>query len=172
MSEGGDEPSDQEEEEVSGSSDEGEEVEEESDVGGSDEDSDSGPDLARGKGNVETSSEDEEDGVDDVLRREEEEIEHAWGDLCKDAPRTDEVRRRGDVPLSPPRDASERLLASAGFCSTGALQHGLGPAEGQRPAGPAQVLRPYRGRCAVCEGTAALVEGLLAAPCLFFWSPP
>lgn len=92
---------------MSGSSDEDEEADEESDGSGSDEsavdseeDSDSGPDLARGKGNVETSSEDEEDDVDIVLRREEEEIEHAWGDLCKDAPRTDEVRRQDHVCLS------------------------------------------------------------------------
>lgn len=56
------------------------------------EDDDSGPDLARGKGNVETSSdEDEEDEVDAVLRREEEEMEHDWGELWKDAPRSDEV---------------------------------------------------------------------------------
>lgn len=59
----------------------------------SEEDSDSGPDLARGKGNIETSSdEDEEDEVDAILRNEEEEIEHDWGELCKDAPRSDEVR--------------------------------------------------------------------------------
>ncbi|XP_072315909.1 ESF1 homolog [Eucyclogobius newberryi] len=56
---------------------------------------DSGPDLARGKGNVETSSdEDSEDEVEAILRREEEEIQHDWGDLCKDAPRTEEVSRR------------------------------------------------------------------------------
>ncbi|KAM9313980.1 ESF1 homolog isoform 2-T2 [Pholidichthys leucotaenia] len=67
--------------------------EEDSDSG--EEDSDSGPDLARGKGNVETSSdEDEEDDVDAVLRREEEEIQHDWGELCKDAPRRDEVSSR------------------------------------------------------------------------------
>ncbi|XP_005461347.1 ESF1 homolog [Oreochromis niloticus] len=58
-------------------------------------DSDSGPDLARGKGNIETSSdEDDEDDVDAVLRNEEEEIEHDWGELCKDAPRSDEVSAR------------------------------------------------------------------------------
>ncbi|KAM3624517.1 uncharacterized protein V6R79_024525 [Siganus canaliculatus] len=62
----------------------------------SEEDSDSGPDLARGKGNIETSSDedDDDDDVDAILRREEEEIEHDWGDLCKDAPRTDEVSTR------------------------------------------------------------------------------
>jgi len=86
-----------------------EEEEEEEEVsepeGGSDEEEssgldsgseDSGPDLARGVGNVETSSdedeEEEEDEVEAFLRREEEEIEHDWGDLCKDAPRRDEVR--------------------------------------------------------------------------------
>ena len=55
---------------------------------------DSEPDLARGVGNVETSSDEdeEEDEVESLLRREEEEIEHDWGDLCKDAPRREEVR--------------------------------------------------------------------------------
>lgn len=90
-SDGEEDPSDQDDD-VPGSD---EDAEEESGVSGSDEesDSDSEPDLARGKGNVETSSDDEEDNVDIVLRREEAEIEHAWGDLCKDAPRTEEVRR-------------------------------------------------------------------------------
>ncbi|KAF3688172.1 ESF1 -like protein ABT1-associated protein [Channa argus] len=64
----------------------------------SEEDSDSGPDLARGKGNIETSSDEEDDDDDDyvdaVLHREEEEIEHDWGELCKDAPRSDEVSAR------------------------------------------------------------------------------
>ncbi|KAK2817589.1 hypothetical protein Q5P01_025780 [Channa striata] len=61
----------------------------------SDDDSDSGPDLARGKGNIETSSdEDEDDNVDAFLQREKEEIEHDWGELCKDAPRSDEVSAR------------------------------------------------------------------------------
>ncbi|KAF0036966.1 hypothetical protein F2P81_009840 [Scophthalmus maximus] len=61
----------------------------------SEEDSDSGPDLARGKGNVETSSdEDEGDEVDAILRREEEELEHDWGELSKDAQRSDEVSCR------------------------------------------------------------------------------
>ncbi|KAM8878110.1 ESF1 homolog isoform 2-T2 [Spinachia spinachia] len=62
----------------------------------SEEGSDSEPDLARGKGNVETSS-DEDEGVDEVqaiLRKEEEEIEHDWGELAKDAPRSDEVSAR------------------------------------------------------------------------------
>ncbi|XP_044198247.1 ESF1 homolog isoform X1 [Thunnus albacares] len=89
--------------------DEDDDAEEESDAGsGSDEeeeesgldsgdDSDSGPDLARGKGNIETSSDeddDDDDDVDAILRREEEEIEHDWGELCKDAPRSDEVSGR------------------------------------------------------------------------------
>ncbi|XP_029009823.1 ESF1 homolog [Betta splendens] len=61
----------------------------------SDEDSDSGPDLARGKGNVETSSdEDDEDDVEAFLRQEEEQIEHDWGELSKDARRSDEVSAR------------------------------------------------------------------------------
>ncbi|KAM7394788.1 hypothetical protein PAMP_021571 [Pampus punctatissimus] len=93
-------------EDTEGSEEEEEDdAEEESNVGsGSDEeesgldsgdDSDSGPDLARGKGNIETSSdEDDEDDVDTILRQEEEEIEHDWGELCKDAPRRDEVSTR------------------------------------------------------------------------------
>ncbi|KAF7659028.1 hypothetical protein LDENG_00003630 [Lucifuga dentata] len=81
---------DQESEVVSGSDEE----EEESGLD-SEEDSDSGPDLARGKGNVETSSdEDEEDDVEAILRREEEEIKHDWGELCKDASRSEEVSAR------------------------------------------------------------------------------
>ncbi|KAM6971982.1 ESF1 homolog [Aplochiton taeniatus] len=62
----------------------------------SEDDSDSGPDLARGKGNMETSSEDEDEDEDvaAILRREEEEIEHDWGDLCKDATRNEEVSTR------------------------------------------------------------------------------
>ncbi|XP_056136080.1 ESF1 homolog [Lampris incognitus] len=66
-----------------------------SSISESEEDSDSGPDLARGKGNVETSSdEDDEDEVDAILRHEEEEIEHDWGELCKDASRNDQVTMR------------------------------------------------------------------------------
>ncbi|XP_069578163.1 ESF1 homolog [Brachyistius frenatus] len=62
----------------------------------SEDDSDSEPDLARGKGNIETSSDedDDDDDVDAILRKEEEEIEHDWGELCKDAPRGDEVAAR------------------------------------------------------------------------------
>ncbi|XP_075947805.1 ESF1 homolog [Anarhichas minor] len=79
-------------------------AEEESDVGsGSDseeesgldsEDSDSEPDLARGKGNVETSSDEDDDDVDAILKKEEEDIEHDWGELAKDAQRSDEVSTR------------------------------------------------------------------------------
>ncbi|KAJ7402543.1 hypothetical protein BTVI_85370 [Pitangus sulphuratus] len=53
-----------------------------------DEESDSGPDLARGIGNVETSSEDDED-LNDLFPKEPE-IEHSWRELDKDAPRGDE----------------------------------------------------------------------------------
>ncbi|KAI5089823.1 actin, alpha cardiac muscle 1 [Silurus meridionalis] len=58
-------------------------------------DSDNGPDLARGKGNIETSSEDEddEDAAEDLLHHEEEEIEHDWGEMWKDAPRNEEANR-------------------------------------------------------------------------------
>ncbi|XP_057559283.1 ESF1 homolog isoform X2 [Hippopotamus amphibius kiboko] len=69
------------------------EEEDEEDEGSEDGDeSDSGPDLARGKGNVETSSEDEEDMAD--LLPEESGFEHAWRELDKDAPRTDEITHR------------------------------------------------------------------------------
>uniref|UniRef100_A0A674DZX1 ESF1, nucleolar pre-rRNA processing protein, homolog (S. cerevisiae) n=1 Tax=Salmo trutta TaxID=8032 RepID=A0A674DZX1_SALTR len=85
-----------------GSEDDEDDDEDEADVESdmeSDEDSDgSRPDLARGKGNVETSS-DEDDNDDDVgaiLKREEEEIQHDWGELCKDsaAERGGEVTQR------------------------------------------------------------------------------
>ncbi|MCJ8748132.1 hypothetical protein PDJAM_G00161660, partial [Pangasius djambal] len=68
----------------------------EDDESESEDDSDSGPDLARGKGNIETSSEeeDEEDEVEDLLHHEEEEIEHDWGEMWKDAPRTEQVSCR------------------------------------------------------------------------------
>ncbi|KAG7255424.1 hypothetical protein CRUP_007255, partial [Coryphaenoides rupestris] len=84
-----------EEEEVSEPEGGSDEEEEESGLDSGSEDS--GPDLARGVGNVETSSDEddeEEDEVEAFLRREEEEIEHDWGDLCKDAPRRDEVSSR------------------------------------------------------------------------------
>lgn len=67
---------------------ENEEEDEYDDSEDSDE-SDSEPDLARGKGNIETSSEDEEDMVD--LLPEESGFEHAWRELDKNAPRGDEV---------------------------------------------------------------------------------
>lgn len=86
------------------SDDDDDDAEEESDVGsGSDleeesgldsEDSDSEPDLARGKGNVETSSDEDDDDVDAILKKEEEDIEHDWGELAKDAQRSDEVSTR------------------------------------------------------------------------------
>ncbi|XP_051831857.1 ESF1 homolog [Antechinus flavipes] len=58
-----------------------------------DDESDSGPDLARGKGNIETSSEDEEDDMTEFLPKESL-FEHAWRELDKDAPRADEITRR------------------------------------------------------------------------------
>lgn len=73
-------------------SDENEEDEDENDDSEDDDESDSGPDLARGKGNIETSSEDEED-MEDLLP-EESGFEHAWRELDKDAPRSDEITRR------------------------------------------------------------------------------
>ncbi|XP_053085985.1 ESF1 homolog [Pangasianodon hypophthalmus] len=84
------------EEEEEGDDEDAEEDDE--DGSESEDDSDSGPDLARGKGNIETSSEDEdeeeEDEVEDFLRHEEEEIEHDWGEMWKDAPRTEQVSCR------------------------------------------------------------------------------
>ncbi|XP_040285906.1 ESF1 homolog [Bufo bufo] len=74
---------------------EGAEDDDEEASSGEEEDSDSGPDLARGKGNIETSSEEEDDEEDDELDlRKEVEIEHSWREMDKDAPRGDEVTRR------------------------------------------------------------------------------
>uniref|UniRef100_UPI00398E5066 ESF1 homolog n=1 Tax=Pristiophorus japonicus TaxID=55135 RepID=UPI00398E5066 len=82
-SSGSDSQSQEEEDEEMGDSEDDEEL--------SEEDSDSGPDLARGKGNVETSS--DEDDCFDLLEKDPE-IEHNWGELAKDAPRGDTVTRR------------------------------------------------------------------------------
>lgn len=57
-----------------------------------DEENDSGPDLARGKGNIETSSEDEDDSTE--IFPKEPEIVHEWGELAKDVPHADKVRQR------------------------------------------------------------------------------
>ncbi|KAB5523647.1 hypothetical protein PHYPO_G00154970 [Pangasianodon hypophthalmus] len=94
-----DELEEEDDEEEYSDTDKGEDEEEDDeDEGESEDDSDSGPDLARGKGNIETSSEDEdeeeEDEVEDFLRHEEEEIEHDWGEMWKDAPRTEQVSCR------------------------------------------------------------------------------
>lgn len=93
----------------------------------SEEDSDSGPDLARGKGNIETSSDedDDDDEVDSILRKEEEEIEHDWGELCKDAPRSSEVRCGvgWEDGLFACRKCFNKLslCLCEGFCPTGRL---------------------------------------------------
>ncbi|XP_063183913.1 ESF1 homolog [Chroicocephalus ridibundus] len=71
--------------------DDGETGEDESDSE-DDEESDSGPDLARGIGNVETSSDDDED-LNELFPKEPE-IEHSWRELDKDAPRGDEITSR------------------------------------------------------------------------------
>uniref|UniRef100_A0A8C3H3B1 ESF1 nucleolar pre-rRNA processing protein homolog n=1 Tax=Corvus moneduloides TaxID=1196302 RepID=A0A8C3H3B1_CORMO len=71
--------------------DDGEMGEDDSDSEG-DEESDSGPDLARGIGNIETSSEDDED-LNELFPKEPE-IEHLWRELDKDAPRGDEITSR------------------------------------------------------------------------------
>ncbi|KAM9316809.1 ESF1 homolog [Gastrophryne carolinensis] len=93
--------SDEEDSEMSGTdleeeeSDEGDEESNEEEDGSEDEDdSDSGPDLARGKGNIETSSEDDDDDDDDDTADKDTEVEHAWRELDKDAPRGEEVTRR------------------------------------------------------------------------------
>ncbi|XP_012330359.1 ESF1 homolog [Aotus nancymaae] len=75
-----------------GSDDDEDEEENEDENSGDDDESDSGPDLARGKGNIETSSEDEDDMAD--LFPEESGFEHAWRELDKDAPCADEITRR------------------------------------------------------------------------------
>ncbi|KAG9484359.1 ESF1 homolog [Eleutherodactylus coqui] len=111
LEDGSDEDSDDEmksDEELSGMElEEDEESDEESEVGdseeeseneeassGEEEDSDSGPDLARGKGNIETSSEDDDDDDELDLPGKEIEIEHSWREMDKDAPRGEEVTRR------------------------------------------------------------------------------
>ncbi|XP_044310326.1 ESF1 homolog isoform X4 [Varanus komodoensis] len=80
-----------ESEEESASEDE-EETGDESETDG--DESDSGPDLARGKGNVETSSEDEEENDLTDIFPEEPEVIHEWGELAKDAPREDKITHR------------------------------------------------------------------------------
>nr|XP_009672288.1 PREDICTED: ESF1 homolog [Struthio camelus australis]XP_009672289.1 PREDICTED: ESF1 homolog [Struthio camelus australis]XP_009672290.1 PREDICTED: ESF1 homolog [Struthio camelus australis] len=82
---------DREADEEEESEDDGETDEEDSDSE-DDEESDIGPDLARGRGNIETSSDDDEDFSD--LFPKEPEIEHSWGELDKDAPRGDEITSR------------------------------------------------------------------------------
>ncbi|XP_061478568.1 ESF1 homolog isoform X2 [Rhineura floridana] len=56
--------------------------------------SDSGPDLARGKGNIESSSEDEEEEDLTEIFPKEPEVVHEWGELAKDAPRGDKITCR------------------------------------------------------------------------------
>ncbi|XP_010152634.1 PREDICTED: ESF1 homolog, partial [Eurypyga helias] len=73
------------------SEDDGETGEEDSDSE-DDEESDTGPDLARGIGNIETSSEDDED-LNELFPKEPE-IEHSWRELDKDAPCADEITSR------------------------------------------------------------------------------
>ncbi|XP_075781743.1 ESF1 homolog [Pelodiscus sinensis] len=86
--ESGDEAETGEEEE---SGDEAETGEEDSDDS---EEDDSGPDLARGKGNIETSSEEEEEDDMSEIFPKEPEIEHSWRELDMDAPRTAEITSR------------------------------------------------------------------------------
>ncbi|KAM4902762.1 ESF1 homolog [Sylvia borin] len=90
--------SEEEESEDGGEAGEEEEPEDDGETGEDDsaseddEESDSGPDLARGIGNIETSSEDDED-LNELFPKEPE-IEHSWRELDKDAPRGDEITSR------------------------------------------------------------------------------
>ncbi|NXM96546.1 ESF1 protein, partial [Sylvia borin] len=90
--------SEEEESEDGGETGEEEEPEDDGETGEDDsaseddEESDSGPDLARGIGNIETSSEDDED-LNELFPKEPE-IEHSWRELDKDAPRGDEITSR------------------------------------------------------------------------------
>ncbi|XP_040207214.1 ESF1 homolog [Rana temporaria] len=92
------EESEDDDEEDDSQGDDSEEEKEDDAISGEEEDSDSGPDLARGKGNIETSSEDEDDDDDDVdmadTANKDTEIEHDWREMDKDAPRGDQVTRR------------------------------------------------------------------------------
>nr|XP_056712491.1 ESF1 homolog [Euleptes europaea] len=74
-------------------SEDGGETGEESGTDGDEDDSE--PDLARGKGNIETSSEDEEEEEDltEIIPKEPE-VVHGWGELAKDAPRADKITHR------------------------------------------------------------------------------
>ncbi|XP_043399948.1 ESF1 homolog isoform X4 [Chelonia mydas] len=104
------------------SEDGGETGGEDSDGDSEEDESDSGPDLARGKGNIETSSEDEEEDDMSEIFPKEPEIEHAWRELHTDAPRADEIypsefgkqrlkeeELQGPVELlSLPEDATEK----------------------------------------------------------------
>ncbi|XP_064271486.1 ESF1 homolog [Passer domesticus] len=80
--------------EETGEEEEAEDDEEtgEDDSDSDDEESDGGPDLARGIGNIDTSSEDDED-LNELFPKEPE-IEHSWRELDKDAPRGDEITSR------------------------------------------------------------------------------
>ncbi|XP_015712224.1 ESF1 homolog [Coturnix japonica] len=69
-----------------------EETDEEGGDSEEDGESDIEPDLARGIGNIETSSEDDDD-LDDLFPKEPQ-IEHSWGELDRDAPRGDEITSR------------------------------------------------------------------------------
>ncbi|XP_063172422.1 ESF1 homolog [Candoia aspera] len=55
---------------------------------------DSGPDLARGKGNLETSSEDEEENDLLEIFPKGPEVIHEWGELGKGAPQADQITHR------------------------------------------------------------------------------
>ncbi|KAM4695141.1 ESF1 homolog [Discoglossus pictus] len=95
LDQGSEEVSEEEEEDSENEESEDDEESGSGEEEGVEEDSDSGPDLARGKGNVETSSEDEDDDEEEVeMLQKDNEIEHAWREMDKDAPRGAEVTRR------------------------------------------------------------------------------
>ncbi|XP_030413837.1 ESF1 homolog isoform X2 [Gopherus evgoodei] len=76
------------------SEDDGETGEADSDVDSEEDESDSGPDLARGIGNIETSSESEEEDDMSAIFPKVPKIEHAWRELHMDAPPADEITSR------------------------------------------------------------------------------
>ena len=76
-----------------GTEDDSDSEQEDSDYESSDsEDEDLGPDLARGEGNVESSSESEDEVYQDV--REGPKFDHDWNELDKDAERSEDISRR------------------------------------------------------------------------------
>merc|ERR1712136_102141 len=74
------------------SDDDSEQEQQDSDYESSDSEEDSGPDLARGEGNVESSSESEDEVYQDG--RAGPKVDHDWNELDKDAERSEDISRR------------------------------------------------------------------------------